>query len=152
MTSISFYKTINVLLSLTNWNYHWHLMSISVGNKLREDIKFNSKEFGILWLPVISNTDWWTTKWVQINDAVYFQSNGSDYIMLSLSKIILWYSASHSAEEVYSARVPSLTVGGGSCWSLHILLAALLTQNTLMTSPLSLPSHTVKSSMFPCGP
>lgn len=50
-----------LLLSLTNWNYHWHLMSISVGNKLREDIKFKSKWFGILWLPVISNTQ--TGEW-----------------------------------------------------------------------------------------
>lgn len=59
-------------------------------------------------------------------------------------------SESHTAEEVYSARVPSLSAAVGSCWSLHILLTALLTQNTLMTSPLLLPCHTVKSSMFPC--
>lgn len=68
-----------------------------------------------------------------------------------LSEMESWYIGNHRAEEVYSACVPSLTVGVGSCWSLHILLATLLTQNTLMTSPLLLPSHTVKSSMFPCG-
>lgn len=60
--------------------------------------------------------------------------NKSD-ITLSLAKKKLWYSGRHTAEEVYSASVPSLSAGGDSCWSLHILLAALLTQNTLMTSP-----------------
>lgn len=83
---------------------------------------------------------------------IYFPGNRPDNITLIVQKKKKksWLSESHTAEEVYSARVPSLSAAVGSCWSLHILLAALLTQNTLMTSPLFLPCRTVKSSMFPC--
>lgn len=145
----TFYHWLEVLLDI--W---WALEEVHVGSKLCEDIKFKSNEFGISWLPVIIHrllnnklsADQWgfwrlfPWKWIKLHHA------------LTVQKKILWYSGSHSAEEVYSAWVPSLSAAGGSCWSLHILLAALLTQNTVMTSPLSLPSHTVKSSMFPCGP
>lgn len=119
------------------------LWYINVQTKRQENIHFSGKDLGILRFPVISNTQTCAqeTEWsfegfisVKVNQNA---SCSNCPTRLKTSRRL----GSHEAEEVYSAWEPSLIAGVGSCWSLHIPLAALLTQNTLMTSPLAAEPH-----------
>lgn len=136
----------STLLSTTDWKCYWYLLLDKHKKKLMLEVNYTWQhniniKFGILWL-LVTNTQ--TCKQPSAD-----RSGFQRFISLEMDQTTScsdcpkkWrYSGSHTAEEVYSAWVPSLSPGVGSCWSLHIPLAALLTQNTLMTSPLLLLSR-----------